>query len=275
MKKKHFKLLTTMASLLLVVSVMAVGIWAATLQTFKLTSSISFTATGVSAKVFAKIGGDADTGAKIDTLTLTDTFAQLYDYTSDEADDVGDNDDIFSFTFKDTSGDAKISEEETVTLTLLIVNTSNEGVAMNYKAVPKITADSSKIQIQSASIQVGTVVATTAEPLTLGDISLTGEAVSLGDKTNTVSATPLNAVTVQNEAALNCVQITIVLTTTEAITSLNGDAGFNLDVSLSSGELTADAKNPFFNQSEESFEDPAVKNLPASQDPDADPEEGA
>lgn len=51
MKKKHFKLLASVASLALVVGVMGTGIWAATQQTFSVSSTAKFVATGFSGKI--------------------------------------------------------------------------------------------------------------------------------------------------------------------------------------------------------------------------------
>lgn len=61
MNNRKSKLYASLVSLALVVAVMAVGVWAATTQSINVTTTISFSATGVSGTISATLEGTAAT----------------------------------------------------------------------------------------------------------------------------------------------------------------------------------------------------------------------
>ena len=69
MKNKKFKLFASLTSLVMVVAVMAVGVWAATSATVNVTGTASFSATGIAGTISAT----ANDGAQINGKT-TDTL---------------------------------------------------------------------------------------------------------------------------------------------------------------------------------------------------------
>ena len=244
MKKKHFKLLTTMASLLLVVSVMAVGIWAATQQSFKLTSSISFQATGIQASIYAKVGGDVvksdfDTEAEGDDQLATatigsvkmkaDTYAEIQAFTAE--DEASEPTKTLTYAFDD-KGDGFIAptgtEFEEVTLSLVIANT-DANIDLYYHILPIIDlvkdADS-VIQIKSATIQTGTFN-TTDLTFTAGADAAT--AITAKNNTaNTVALAGHNGTT----TACNAVEVVITLSTNASLSAVPTDEGFTVDIEL-------------------------------------------
>ena len=81
MKKRKFKLLASITSLVLVVAVMAIGVWAATQQAVNVTTNVTFTASGVSGSISGTLTGLTDN----DPLTDDDTHYYNLDNTSEGA----------------------------------------------------------------------------------------------------------------------------------------------------------------------------------------------
>lgn len=73
MKKRKFKLLASLTSLVLVVAVMAVGVWAAVQHNVTITSNVGFTANGISGVLTAGVTGT--TGAGVYDQDGSDTFS--------------------------------------------------------------------------------------------------------------------------------------------------------------------------------------------------------
>ena len=236
MKKKHFKLLTTMASLLLVVSVMAVGIWAATQQAFKLSSNITFTATGIQANIYAKVSGDVEGSATIGgTPMAADSYALLKEFKAAEgahtsADPITQQ---LVYGFHD-KGDGFIAptgtESEEVVVSLLIVN-ADANIDLFYHILPYIDLDNdadSEIQIKSATIQTGTVDSLST-PVFTGAAESTATGITA--KNNTANTEALAGAGAE-QTAYNAVEVVITLATNHSVTAITGDTGFTVDIDL-------------------------------------------
>ena len=130
MKKRKIKLLASLTSLVLVVAVMAVGVWAASNATVNITGNVSYTASG---NVNATIAGSHEvTGA---TNVLDPITSVVFDGTETASNNTGalEVGDITLTVAEGTSADAEI----TYTLTITITNnwTSGEGGTNNYLKV--------------------------------------------------------------------------------------------------------------------------------------------
>ena len=130
MKKRKIKLLASLTSLVLVVAVMAVGVWAASTATVNITGNVTYTASG---NVNATIAGShAVTGAN---NVLEDITSVTFDGDETTSDNTGTLavGDITLTVAEGTSADTAI----TYTLTIKITNnwTSSTGGTNNYLKV--------------------------------------------------------------------------------------------------------------------------------------------
>ena len=130
MKKRKIKLLASLTSLVLVVAVMAVGVWAASTATVNITGSVTYSAQG---NVKATIAGSHEVTGATNVLDTIDSVV----FDGEEA--TGANTgtlavgDITLTVAEGTSADTAI----TYTLTITITNnwTSGEGGTNNYLKV--------------------------------------------------------------------------------------------------------------------------------------------
>ena len=130
MKKRKIKLLASLTSLVLVVAVMAVGVWAASAATVSITGSVTYNAQG---NVKATIAGSHEVTGAIDDLG--DITSVVFDGTEATGANTGSlaAGDITLKVAEGTSADTAI----TYTLTITITNNwaSGEGGTNNYLQV--------------------------------------------------------------------------------------------------------------------------------------------
>ena len=247
MKKKHFKLLTTMASLLLVVSVMAVGIWAATQQTFKLTSSISFQATGITADVYAKISGDfkensaslASKSINNESYTHITTFAQGDDTNTSESKL------IFEFDDQDEDGflqpyNAEPSEGQSagehVKLSLVFVNISDANdIYFNIEAIISDIASSDDATMKIDSIKYGVAtVEYTAEPKGIDEVTAAGTDIALTSQAGLyqLASADANIIAKMVTDTYTALTVDVDLTVSKKTSTFPTNSGFGLTVNL-------------------------------------------
>ena len=138
MKNKKFKLFASLTSLVMVVAVMAVGVWAATQAKVTIGATATFSATGIAATVSEQGGSDLFTVAQNQVNS---------DVASGEASWE------LEFTIDDETTTATL-EGKTIVKTLVITNDGANDVY--YKVAPKgtaPTADASKIAVIKVEVE--------------------------------------------------------------------------------------------------------------------------
>lgn len=130
MKKRKIKLLASLTSLVLVVAVMAVGVWAASTATVKITGNVSYNATG---NVNATIAGSHEVAGAIDNLGTIDSVTFKGSETASNNTGTLAVGEITLTVEEGTSADTAI----TYTLTIKITNnwTSSTGGTNNHLQV--------------------------------------------------------------------------------------------------------------------------------------------
>ena len=123
MKNKKFKLFASLTSLVMVVAVMAVGVWAATQASVSVTGSASFSATGIAGTISATATGGATINSQTTATILT---ADMDDVTVEE-------DATIAYSLN-AGSDSLITEADvttnTFTVTYTITNTGS--TALKY-----------------------------------------------------------------------------------------------------------------------------------------------
>ncbi|MDD4816304.1 MAG: hypothetical protein PHQ62_04175 [Clostridia bacterium] len=163
MGNRKIKLLASITSLILVFAVMAVGIWAAAGQTVNVTTSVSFTATGVS-------------GTMQGTLTGVGGVTQYYNSTSSVAGPA------YTFSPDETLTDWTLGSPTAIA----IDGVDGEASALVYTLTITNASTTDAIIVNIADLTVGTnlgvvsVVQDAGAPITgiAGDYSLTNIAPS-------------------------------------------------------------------------------------------------
>ena len=147
MKNKKFKLFASLTSLVMVVAVMAVGVWAATQASLTVNTSVSFSASGFTGTFSANYkNGDnpaveyENAGAKTVAIVAggEQTIPQ-WDITQLPFAATGDKDIVFTFTMADISAESavsatlsvKVGTEDAVTATTTEVGSTNIGVTID------------------------------------------------------------------------------------------------------------------------------------------------
>ena len=186
MNKKKVKILVSVASLVLVVAVMAVGVWAATQVAVNTTVTVGFTATGIqgNCKVYVKYGsatsdakvgenampveasaGAGATGTQIAVWTLATAQSQTATPT-----DVTTNASL-SFNFADANDDGFI--DGSVTFVFVFENTGD----YDYTVTPSVTQPTnSEFSVTAGPALTGV---TKVEASESGTIEVTFEAANL------------------------------------------------------------------------------------------------
>ena len=158
MKNKKFKLFASLTSLVMVVAVMAVGVWAATSAQAGITGKVNFTATGVQGSVAVLEEG---TTASLSGVAFSEGkyVIEQFDLTT-SAEDAADGTVAIAYEFADANGDGFITGAEAqFTVKIQIANVG--AYAMDYEitfANNDVVADKVTAAADAAT---GTVEATT------------------------------------------------------------------------------------------------------------------
>ena len=146
MSNRKSKLFASLVSLALVIAVLAVGVWAATTQSINVTTTISFSATGVSGSISATLEGTASTQYYNSTnasggtaITFSPSSAELADWTlggttplAIGATDGVANDVVYTFTITNAS----TTDAIVVALNDLTVGNNLEIVSVTQDGAP-------------------------------------------------------------------------------------------------------------------------------------------
>ena len=153
MKNKKFKLFASLTSLVMVVAVMAVGVWAATSAQASITGKVSFSATGVEGSInILENGTSADLVDK--TYTAGKYLLESFDVNTSTSDASNGAVEI-SYEFDDADGDGFITGAEAkFTVKFQIANTG--AFEMNYEVEIANTAAATNVVTAAAEATAGT-----------------------------------------------------------------------------------------------------------------------
>ena len=159
MKNKKFKLFASLTSLVMVVAVMAVGVWAATSAKLTITTTASFSASGIDATVTLLKEGTTAKASKTSgsEAALSQDLVVIDNTLSASA--VNENLYI-ALPFTDGDGDGLLEATDTLTAKFKVAKGAN-GVDFKYTVTITDATEKSGVYV-SASVDADTANATTA-----------------------------------------------------------------------------------------------------------------
>ena len=203
MKKRKIKLLASLTSLVLVVAVMAVGVWAASSATVKITGNVSYTAKGnVSATVsVTDIDGSSQSDQPDKSVTIAPTAT-----TSDNTKSISLGEDLtvkqvegsetaatWSYTFTITNNYAEKAENTTLYAKVTLPTAGTNYTIAATVAIPSVSEGAAQSYTSGTEITLAeNATATFVITLTVTDVTASIDSANVG------SSIALNVVSTSN-----------------------------------------------------------------------------